>query len=111
MHSGKKLTKREKADPAWERQFEQDPIDLRLLARKSLIQKARAIIEDIASGKPYTKHRGKRMRYSRNIVSVPISRNFRLILGHTDQGMIVEQPITHEQYNVKKPGVQWLKRR
>ncbi len=50
------------------------------------------------------------MRYNRNIISIPINRDFRLILRRTEQGIVVEQLVSHEKYNVKKPGASLLKR-
>jgi hypothetical protein len=89
---------------AWSDLFKQDPIDLRILPARSLVEKARAIIEQIAQGTMYTAFKGKRMNHDRTVISIPLSRDYRLIYHETSAGYVPVSLMTHEAYNVKKPG-------
>ncbi|MBK1640592.1 hypothetical protein CKO12_01595 [Chromatium okenii] len=92
------------AHQEWLALFESDPVNLRRLDNKQLIDKARKIINDIHAGVSYTHYKGKRMRYNRDIISVPVNRDYRLVF-HTLEGKIqVYKLMSHEEYNVKKPG-------
>ncbi len=92
------------ADDQWKKLFETDPINLRPLLRRNLIEKARKIISGIEKGIHYSKYKGKIMRYNRNVISIPINHDFRLILHRTKNGIIVKDLMDHESYNIKKPG-------
>ncbi|HQC72553.1 MAG TPA: hypothetical protein PLE42_07520 [Candidatus Competibacteraceae bacterium] len=89
---------------AWNELFKQDPIDLKILPARSLVEKARAIIEQIAQGAMYTAFKGKRMNHDRTVISIPLSRDYRLIYHETSTGYVPVSLMTHEAYNVKKPG-------
>jgi len=84
--------------------FESDRLNLRPLQHASLIDKARKIISDIEQGEHYSKYKGKKLRYDRNVVSVPVNQDYRLIFRETESGIEVQELLNHEDYNVKKPG-------
>lgn len=88
---------------AWEAAFAKDPIDLRTLP-KNVVIKAREIISGLDGHKNYRDFHGKRLRHDRFIISIPVTRNYRLICR--DHGAFVspEAVISHEDYNVCKPG-------
>jgi len=88
---------------AWEETFAQDPIDLRSLP-KNVVIKARRIISSLQEQSDYRDFHGKRLRHDRLIVSIPVTRNYRLLCR--DHGTILtpEEVISHEDYNVCKPG-------
>jgi len=88
----------------WQQQFDHDPINLRRLSKRSLVEKARAIIAAIAAGRSYTEFRGKRLNHDRSVISVPVNRSYRLIYHETDRGLDLQSLMSHEEYNVKKPG-------
>ncbi len=89
---------------AWQEQFKNDVIDLSILPNRRLVEKARQIIADINAGTPYTAFKGKRMNFDRNIISVPLNHDFRLLYQQTDTGLTLTSVMSHEDYNVKKPG-------
>lgn len=66
-----------------------------------LRQKAHNILRRILDeGEPYTVFGGKRMQFSRSIISIPVGYRFRLVLTETDSGD--KQPLeamSHETYN------------
>lgn len=89
---------------AWRETFEADPIPLRHLPSKGLVQRARLILEEIQKGAPWHQFNGKRLQHDRTIVSVPLGRRYR-ILFRTDEG--APRPVevlSHESYNGTKPG-------
>lgn len=88
---------------AWEQTFANDPIDLTTLP-KNVVLKARQIIRNIQNHSSYTNFRGKRLRHDRLIVSIPVTRNYRLICRDMGQNLVPEAVISHEDYNVCKPG-------
>ena len=88
----------------WAQQFANDPINLRRLPQRSLINKARAIIAAIAAGQSHTAFKGKRLNHDRTVISVPVNRDYRLIYYDTGAGFELKDLMTHEEYNVKKPG-------
>jgi hypothetical protein len=88
---------------AWQAAFNRDPINLRRLPTRPLVRKARAILDQIAAGLPYTRFRGKRFRYDRTIISVLLGRRYRLLFQ--DEGGAL-QPLcclSHEAYNQWRP--------
>jgi hypothetical protein len=88
---------------AWEATFDHDPIDLRELP-KNVVLKAREILDGLENRRDYREFHGKRLRHDRFIISIPVTRNYRLICR--DYGSLVtpEAVISHEDYNVCKPG-------
>lgn len=93
--------KREKN--AWEQTFNYDPIDLSSLP-KNVVLKARQIIRNIQNQTSYTNFRGKRLRHDRLIISIPVTRNYRLICRDHGRFLEPEAVVSHEDYNVCKPG-------
>lgn len=87
----------------WEDTFTQDPIDLRELP-KNVVVKARAIIDGLQERQNYRDFRGKRMRHNRFVISIPVTRNYRLICRDHGNFLAPEAVISHEDYNVCKPG-------
>lgn len=88
----------------WRATFEEDPISLRDLPSKGLVQRARMILGEIQRGAPWHQFNGKRLQHDRTIVSVPLGRRYR-ILFRTDEG--APRPVevlSHEAYNGTKPG-------
>lgn len=88
----------------WKDSFDQDPIDLTFLPSKTLVRKARTILERIAQGAPYTDFRGKRLNHDRTIISLPLTPDYRLLFQDTGSGLQPLECLSHEAYNVKKPG-------
>ncbi len=87
----------------WEATFHQDPIDLRNLP-KNVVVKSRLVIQQLQIQSDYRQFHGKRLRHDRSIVSIPITRNYRLLCRDCGQFLSPEAVISHEDYNVVKPG-------
>ena len=87
----------------WQATFEQDPIDLTALP-KHVVVKARAIIAGLQSCNNYTEFGGKRLRHNRLIVSIPITRHYRMICRDRGSDLVPQKVLSHEDYNVCKPG-------
>ncbi|TAF37708.1 MAG: hypothetical protein EAZ69_06445 [Oscillatoriales cyanobacterium] len=75
-----------------EASFARDIIDLRGLP-DHVVTKARAIIAG-----------GKRLRHNRWIVSIPVTRNYRMLCEDCGTFLIPQKVLSHEDYNVCKPG-------
>ncbi len=88
---------------AWKDSFANDIIDLRSLP-KNVVVKARQIIQDIQKNTCYTYFRGKRLRHDRFIISIPVTRHYRLICRDHGSLVVPEAVVSHEDYNVCKPG-------
>lgn len=88
---------------AWQETFCNDPIDLSSLP-KNVVLKARQIIKHIQNQTCYTNFRGKRLRHDRFIISIPVTRNYRLICRDYGSFVAPEAVVSHEDYNVCKPG-------
>ncbi len=88
----------------WENSFLQDPIDLRSLPTRKLVEKARTIIQAVANGEAYQHFGGKRLNYDRNMISIPINHDYRLLYYHAENGIELQRLMNHEEYNVRKPG-------
>ena len=87
----------------WEASFALDPIDLRELP-KNVVIKARQIIHGLQSQKNYREFHGKRLRHDRFVISIPVTRNYRLLCRDCGNFLTPEAVISHEDYNVCKPG-------
>ena len=88
----------------WKQDFKTDTVDLRILPNKLLVEKARSILIAIQNGEPYTTFKGKRMIYNRNIVSVPIGIDYRMLFEIKKVKLTPLSLMSHEDYNTKKPG-------
>ncbi|MBE9226724.1 hypothetical protein IQ264_14950 [Phormidium sp. LEGE 05292] len=93
--------RREKQD--WESTFNEDPINLRDLPYH-VVTKARLVIAALQENKDYREFGGKRLRYDRFIISIPITRNYRMLCRDCGTMLIPQEVLSHEDYNVKKPG-------
>lgn len=87
----------------WEETFTQDPINLRELP-KNVVIKARTIIRSLERSTNYREFHGKRLRHDRFVISIPVTRNYRLLCRDYGSWVIPEEVISHEDYNVCKPG-------
>ncbi|MGC9502119.1 DUF7682 family zinc-binding protein [Baaleninema sp.] len=95
--------KKQREKREWEATFDNDPIDLRTLP-PHVVTKARDIIAGLNDDRNYRDFGGKRLRHNRQIISIPITRNYRMIC-HDNGGVAIPQSVlSHEAYNVKKPG-------
>ncbi|GAC1461054.1 MAG: hypothetical protein NVS2B14_06460 [Chamaesiphon sp.] len=88
---------------AWENTFNQDPIDLRHLPAHVVIR-ARIIIAGLQTQKNYRDFGGKRLRHNRSIVSIPVTRNYRMLCQDCGNFLLPQEVLSHEDYNVCKPG-------
>lgn len=95
--------KKKEAKQLWEETFDRDPIDLSDLP-KNVVIKARKIITSIEKQPDYRAFRGKRLRHDRFIISIPVTRNYRLLCRDCGNILVPEAVISHEDYNVCKPG-------
>ncbi len=87
----------------WESTFAEDPIDLTCLPIHVVV-KAREIIAGLESQKNYREYNGKRLRHNRWIVSIPVTRNYRMLCRDQGSLLIPQAVLSHEDYNVDKPG-------
>lgn len=100
--SGDSHAKRQQKE-AWEASFDNDPIDLRPLPRH-VVKKARSILKALDKQKDYRQFGGKRLRHNRTIISIPITRNYRMICRDYGNFVVPQEVLSHEDYNVRKPG-------
>lgn len=89
---------------AWEASFEQDLIDLRGLP-DYVVVKARNIIDGLNQHRSYRDFGGKRLRHNRFIISIPVTRNYRLLCQDSGNLLVPQKVLSHEDYNVCKPGI------
>lgn len=87
----------------WEATFAEDPIDLRHLP-KNVVVKSRSIIKQLQGQRDYHQFHGKRLRHDRFIISIPVTRSYRLICRDCGTLLTPEAVVSHEDYNVVKPG-------
>jgi hypothetical protein len=102
QHRAREEKKQQKLE--WQSTFAEDPIDLQDLPAHVVV-KARAIIAGLASNKNYREYGGKRLRHNRWIVSIPVTRNYRMICHDCGSLLVPQAVLSHEDYNVDKPGV------
>jgi len=94
---------KQKLKQDWETSFDRDLINLRNLP-KNVVIKSRRIIRQLAEKPDYRAFRGKRLRHNRFVISIPINRNYRLLCRDRGQSLSPEAVVSHEDYNVVKPG-------
>jgi hypothetical protein len=87
----------------WQLTFELDPIDLSSLPQH-VVLKARNIISGLQSHRDYREFGGKRLRHNRLIISIPVTRNYRMLCLDRGDGCEPKEVLSHEDYNVCKPG-------
>lgn len=95
--------RRKKQRQAWEESFKQDPIDLKNLP-KNVVIKTRRIISQLRQDNNYQRFKGKRLRHNRFIISIPVNRDYRLICRDQGSYVVPEAVVSHQDYNVCKPG-------
>ncbi|MBD2654286.1 MULTISPECIES: DUF7682 family zinc-binding protein [Synechocystis] len=94
---------RKQSRAAWKATFEEDPIDLTHLPRNVVI-KARQILAGLAEQNDYREFYGKRLRHDRLVISIPVTRHYRLICQDDGDRLEPKEIVSHEDYNVCKPG-------
>lgn len=87
--------KQEKND--WKDKLDKDPIDLRTLPR-NVVLKARKILKDLTNRKNHREFHGKRLRYDRFVISIPVTEHYRLICRDQANLLVPEAAISHEEY-------------
>ncbi|MCC0176518.1 hypothetical protein I4641_05935 [Waterburya agarophytonicola K14] len=97
------IEQKQKLKRDWEVSFDRDSIDLRNLP-KNVVLKSRYIIQQLAKEPNYRQFRGKRLRHNRFVISIPINRSYRLLCRDRGQSLSPEAVVSHEDYNVVKPG-------
>jgi hypothetical protein len=99
----KALEEKRQQKQEWESSFAQDPIDLKDLPTHVVV-KARVIIAALQSHNNYREFGGKRLRHNRWIISIPVTRNYRMICHDRGSLLVPQAVLSHEDYNVDKPG-------
>lgn len=99
-----KLRQRQGKRQQWQALFWADSIDLRPLP-KSVVKKARDVVQALQQGTSYWQLSGKRLHIAREVVSIPVTRRYRLLCRDTQEGIQPVKVISHEAYNplVKRP--------
>ncbi|MDB9315269.1 hypothetical protein PN462_19295 [Spirulina sp. CS-785/01] len=95
--------KKKEEKQMWEATFAADSVDLTDLP-KNVVLKARRIIASLERQQDYRQFRGKRLRHDRFIISIPVTRHYRLLCRDRGSNLVPEAVISHEDYNVCKPG-------
>ncbi len=80
-----------------------DQVDLTRLPNNKIADKARSILDAIQAGESFQKFHGKRLKFDRTIISVPVNRDYRLIYDQIDDTLTPRKVIGHEDYNATKP--------
>jgi hypothetical protein len=88
---------------SWRNSFSFDSIDLQSLPAH-VILKARDIIDGLQNRRDYREFRGKRLRHDRSVISIPVTRNYRMLCLDRDGLLQPQQVISHGDYNTCKPG-------
>ncbi|MGD1901071.1 MAG: hypothetical protein ACFB9N_02395 [Geitlerinemataceae cyanobacterium] len=94
---------KKQAKQVWKKTFESDPIDLTGLM-PNLVVKARNIIHSLHDGQDYRDFGGKRLNYDRQVISIPLNRDYRMICHDIDGKPTPKSVVSHEEYNRTKPG-------
>ena len=103
QHYVEELPEKQTKKQRREESFARDIIDLRGLP-DHVVTKARAIIAALGENKNYRDFGGKRLRHNRLIVSIPVTRNYRMLCEDCGTFLIPQKVLSHEDYNVSKPG-------
>ena len=103
LHCVQLLAEKQTKKQEKEASFARDIIDLRGLP-DHIVTKARAIITALGENKNYRDFGGKRLRHNRLIVSIPLGRNYRMLCKDGGTLLIPQKVLSHEDYNVCKPG-------
>lgn len=87
----------------WHESFAFDPIDLKSLPQH-VVLKARNIISGLQDRRNYREFGGKRLRHNRMVISIPVTRNYRMLCFEEDGILQPKEVLSHEDYNICKPG-------
>jgi hypothetical protein len=87
----------------WRDSFDGDSIDLSSLPAY-VVLKARNIMNGLQTCQNYREFHGKRLRHDRSVISIPVTRNYRMLCLDLDGTLQPKQVISHGEYNVTKPG-------
>lgn len=87
----------------WRDSFDGDLIDLHSLPNY-VVLKARNIMNSLQDCHNYREFGGKRLRHDRFVISIPVTRNYRMLCIDRNGTLQPKQVISHEKYNVTKPG-------
>ncbi len=71
-------------------------IPLRVLAH------ARRIILSLEKGREYTDFKGKRLMPERNLISIPVGRNWRLLAEWQEGKIVPSRLLSHQTYNYRR---------
>jgi formylglycine-generating enzyme required for sulfatase activity len=96
------LQKKRQQKQEWESTFAEDPIDLKDLP-VHVVVKARAIIAGLQSHNNYREFGGKRLRHNRWIISIPVTRNYRMICHDQGSLLVPHAVLPHEDYSRLEP--------
>ena len=87
----------------WRDSFNCDPIDLSSLPAY-VVLKARNIMNGLQTCQNYREFHGKRLRHDRLVISIPVTRNYRMLCIDCGGTLQPKQVMSHQDYNVCKPG-------
>ncbi len=87
----------------WRDSFDGDPIDLHSLPAY-VVLKARNIMNGLQTCQNYREFHGKRLRHDRLVISIPVTKNYRMLCIDKDGTLQPKQVMSHQDYNIRKPG-------
>ena len=93
-----KLSRRQAKRLAWQQSLQADVIDLTQLP-KSVVVKARKVLEALEGGMRYWQMAGKRLKGIRHAIRIPVNRRYRLICEDIDNEIVPLKVVSHEEYN------------
>lgn len=93
-----KRRQRQSQRQEWQALFLADPIDLKSLP-KPVVKKARNVLQALQRGTYYWQLSGKRLNMAREVISIPVTRRYRLLCQDTHDGIQPVKVISHEAYN------------
>ena len=83
----------------WVASFEMDVVDLRGLP-EHVVMKSRSILADLHKGKHFQKLSGKRMRFDKSVVRIPVGLRYRMLCREEKGRITPLMVLSHEDYNV-----------
>lgn len=88
---------------AWRLSFDDDPIDLRRLPRH-IVEKTRALLERLDAGATVRDLEAKRLQFDRQLVSIVVTREYRLVCLDDGAHLHPLEALSHEDYNTRYAG-------
>ena len=82
----------------WQQSFATDPVDLSQLPR-GIVLKARLILARLAAGAGFWQVLGKRMRFDRGLIRIPVGHRYRLLCRRSGDRLWPLRVMSHETYN------------